>query len=260
MADRALAVVAHPDDIEFLMAGTLLLLGQAGYELHYMTVANGCCGSTRHDAPTTAGLRREESRRAAQYLGATYHESLTNDLEIFYDLPTLQRLASVVRLVAPRILLIHSPADYMEDHTNACRLAVTAAFSRGMPNFAVVPPRNPVPQDVTVYHAQPHGHTDALGQPMTPEFLVDISSVMQQKAEMLAIHESQRNWLDQSQGMDSYVETMRQLSREMGALSGKFAYAEGWRRHAHRGFCGPDADPLCDALASYVHRVRTAGR
>ena len=153
MADRALAIVAHPDDIEFLMAGTLLLLQQAGYELHYMTIANGCCGSTCHDTETIARLRREEARCAAQYLGATYHESLTNDLEIFYDLPTLQRLASVVRLVAPRILLVHSPVDYMEDHTNACRLAVTAAFSRGMPNFPVVPPRPPVQQDVTVYHA-----------------------------------------------------------------------------------------------------------
>ena len=41
MSRTAFAVVAHPDDIEFHMAGTLLLLGQAGFELHTMTVANG---------------------------------------------------------------------------------------------------------------------------------------------------------------------------------------------------------------------------
>ena len=37
----AFALAAHPDDIEFMMAGTLVLLGDAGYEIHYMNVANG---------------------------------------------------------------------------------------------------------------------------------------------------------------------------------------------------------------------------
>ena len=41
-----------------------------------------------------------------------------------------------MREEAPEIVPTHSPADYMEDHTNSCRLAVTAAFARGMPNFA----------------------------------------------------------------------------------------------------------------------------
>jgi hypothetical protein len=36
MSDRvAPAISAHPDDIEFYMAGTMLLLSEAGYELHY---------------------------------------------------------------------------------------------------------------------------------------------------------------------------------------------------------------------------------
>ena len=41
----AMAIAAHPDDIEFLMAGTLRLLAEAGWETHYLTVANGSCGS-----------------------------------------------------------------------------------------------------------------------------------------------------------------------------------------------------------------------
>ena len=36
-----LAIAAHPDDIEFMMAGTLLLLKQAGCETHYLNIANG---------------------------------------------------------------------------------------------------------------------------------------------------------------------------------------------------------------------------
>ena len=49
----ALAVAAHPDDIEFYMAGTLLLLKKAGCEIHYMTVANGSCGSIDQSAAAT---------------------------------------------------------------------------------------------------------------------------------------------------------------------------------------------------------------
>jgi hypothetical protein len=38
----------------------------------------------------------------------------------------------------------------------------------------------------------------------------------------------------------------------MGRMSGVFQYAEGWRRHLHLGFCGPDDNPLRTALASRV--------
>ena len=44
----ALAVFAHPDDIELTAAGTLVRLQRAGYQIHYMTVANGSCGSSVH--------------------------------------------------------------------------------------------------------------------------------------------------------------------------------------------------------------------
>src|SRR5438132_7936599 len=66
----AFAIAAHPDDIEFYMAGTLWLLKKAGYAIHYMTLASGSCGSIRTSAAATRALRRRESRRAARILGA----------------------------------------------------------------------------------------------------------------------------------------------------------------------------------------------
>jgi N-acetylglucosamine malate deacetylase 1 len=248
----AFAIAEHPDDIEFLMAGTLIHLGAAGYELHYLNVANGCCGTTQYDAPTIAAMRRDEARRAAASIGAVFHESLCNDLEIFYDRSTLLRLASIIREVAPQIVLTHSPADYMEDHTNTCRLAVTAAFSRCMPNFPVEPPRAAIDAPVTVYHAQPYSHRDPLGCLVTPKVFVDISDVLEKKIEMLSCHVSQKTWLDESQGLDSYLETLRGLDAELGRMSGRYAHAEGWRRHLHLGFCGPQDDPLVTALADRV--------
>jgi LmbE family N-acetylglucosaminyl deacetylase len=258
MADgkkRAFAVAAHPDDIEFVMAGTLILLGQAGYELHYMNLANGCCGSTQYTAEEAAAIRAREAQAAAASIGATFHPSLVNDLEIFYNHETLTRLAAVMREVGPDILLIHSPIDYMEDHMNACRLALTAAFARGMPNYQTSPPRQPVDKPVAVYHAQPHGNRDPLGKPVVPSLFVNIESVLQTKTAMLACHKSQQQWLDTSQGLDSYLATMQSLSREVGQMSGVFEYAEGWRQHLPLGFGPLDADPLSQALGSYIHRA-----
>ena len=257
MSKTAFAIAAHPDDIEFVMSGTLMRLHDAGYELHYMNLADGCCGSTEHDATATARLRRDEAIAAAKFLGATYHESLTQDLAVFYDRPTLARLASVIRDVAPEIVLTHSLEDYMEDHMNTARLAVTAAFSRGMPNFPVEPDRPAIDQEVTVYHAQPHGNCDGMRRPVVPELYVDVTDLIDRKTEMLSLHTSQKSWLDESQGMDSYLEAMKSLLLQVGALSEKFRYAEGWRRHSHLGFCGPDTAPLEAALELHAV-IRTA--
>ena len=248
----AIAIAAHPDDIEFLMAGTLILLGQAGYKVHYWNLANGCCGTSEYDAGTIAQIRRDEAQAAAESIGAVFHESICDDLGIFYDQPTLAKVASVVRQVQPDIVLTHAPLDYMEDHTNTCRLAVTAAFSRGMPNFPVDPPAPAVDSATTIYHAQPYSHRDPLGQLVRPELFVDVSSVVDQKVDMLAYHQSQKQWLDESQGHDSYLQTLRDLDAEAGKMSQRFEYAEGWRRHLHLGFCGANDDPLRDALPTFI--------
>jgi LmbE family N-acetylglucosaminyl deacetylase len=248
MAKRAFAIAAHPDDIEFMMAGTLIRLGQTGYELHYMNLASGSCGTLEHDIETIVRMRRSEAMAAAKQIGAVYHESLVHDLEIFYDRPTLQRVASVVRAVAPEIILTQSAQEYMEDHMNTTRLVLTAAFARGMPNFPVDPPRPPVDDPVTVYHALPYGLHDPLRRPVEAEFYVDIAGVLETKRAMLACHASQKEWLDESQGIDSYLTQMEEMAREMGRKSGRFAAAEGWTRHLHLGYCGPEDDPLAAAL------------
>jgi N-acetylglucosamine malate deacetylase 1 len=248
-APVALAVGAHPDDIEFYMAGTLLLLKQAGYEIHYMNVATGSCGSLSDPAAITRKTRRRESVRAAAILGAIFQPSLTEDLEIIYEARLLRRLAGVIREVKPSILLTHSPQDYMEDHMATCRLCVTAAFARGMPNFRTVPARPAATElQTTLYHAMPHGLRDGLRRRIIPGAFVDTTKVHGIKREALAAHQSQKDWLDASQGMGSYINAMDEMSLALGRMSGKFTHAEGWRRHLHLGFCPEDADPLRDAL------------
>jgi LmbE family N-acetylglucosaminyl deacetylase len=255
MADKSgttvFALACHPDDIEFMMGGTLFLLKAAGCNLHYMNLANGCCGSTQYSRDQTAGIRREEAQRAAGLLGATFHESLANDLEIFYTPELIRKVTAVVRRIQPDIMLLPSPEDYMEDHMNTCRIGVTAAFCRCIPNYPTDPPVEATYQDVVVYHALPYGLRDGLRRPITPDFYVDIGSVIDDKERMLACHESQKDWLDQTQGLDSYLQTMREMSAEVTASAGREGYAEGWRRHSHLGFSAAAIDPLCEMLKPY---------
>jgi len=256
---RALAIVAHPDDVEFSAAGTLLLLREAGWETHLINVSGGDCGSLETGPEETRRIRAAEGRAAAAILGAVFHESLASDLCIFYEERLLRRLAAVVRRVAPRIVLTHAPADYMEDHMNTARLAVTAAFARGMPNFVTDPPVEPVAGDVVVYHALPHGLCDGLRRPVEPDLFVDTTGVQATKRRALAAHASQKAWLDATQGMDSYLDAADEMARAVGRMSGRFSCAEGWRRHLHYGLAAAADDPLSVALpAALVEPNRRA--
>ena len=86
-----------------------------------------------------------------------------------------------------------------------------------MPNFPVDPPRSPVGNQVTVYHAQPNSHRDPLGRVVEPDFFVDVTDLVDRKIEMLSCHVSQKKWLDESQGHESYLQTLRDLDEELGA-------------------------------------------
>jgi LmbE family N-acetylglucosaminyl deacetylase len=242
------AIGCHPDDIEFMMGGTLLLLNKKGAELHYMNIANGSCGTQVHSKEEIIRLRREEGIRAAEYLGATYHESIVDDLAVFYTQDLISQVAAKLREVKPDIILTLSLQDYMEDHMIAARITVTAAFVRTMRNYETTPPRTPTLKDTAIYHALPYGLMDMMRRPVIPEFYVDVSSVIDEKAAFLAKHASQKDWLDKSQGLDSYLITMREMSQKVGAMSGPFEYAEGWRRHSHLGYSAAVIDPLREAL------------
>lgn len=252
MPRTAFAVGAHPDDIEFMMAGTVILLEQAGYDIHYMNLASGSCGTVELSRDEIVRVRGEEARAAAAVVGATFHAGLVDDIELLYDRDILKRLGAVMREVSPEILLVPSPDDYMEDHMSASRLAVTAAFCTGMRNFPTEPPTSPVQSDCTIYHALPYGLRDGMRRVVHAGQYVDIGGVIGRKREMLARHRSQKEWLDRSQGTGSYLRAMEDMCASVGRMSSRFEYAEGWRRHSHLGFSPEERDPLTEALGEKV--------
>ena len=103
-------------------------------------------------------------------------------------------------------------------------------------------------------------HRDPLGKIVRPDLFVDVDAILEDKVEMLAQHQSQKRWLDESQGLDSYLQTLRDLDAEAGVMSGRFAHAEGWRKHLHLGFCGPDDNPLTTALGDDLVFQRVSTR
>ena len=259
MADEkrvALAVGAHPDDVEFMMGGTLSLLAKAGFEPHVMTVANGSCGSAELGIEEITTIRRREAELAAGVIGAAYHPGLVDDLMVYYEDRLVRKATAVVREVKPTIVLLPSLADYMDDHMNTARVMVTACFCKGLRNYVSSPPVEPTFQDVALYHAQPHHNRDGMRRVIVPELFVDVTNEMPTKEEMLLCHASQKEWLDVSQGMGSYVVTMREVCAEIAAMSGETAikYAEGFRRHSHIAYSATDSDLLSEALGEVVRQ------
>lgn len=243
-----LAVAAHPDDVEFMMAGTMLRLGTIGARLHMWNLANGCCGTAHLSRGEITRIRWEEAQSSARIAGARLYPPLVDDGFILYERTLLTQAAGMVRKIQPDILLLPSPDDYMEDHQNTSRLLTTAAFVRGMVNFPCRPPSPPWDGETALYHALPHGLRDGLRRRVHPELYVDITPVLETKRRMLSCHRSQGEWLDASQGMGSHLTEMERMSKEVGKMSGGFEYAEGWRRHSHLGFSRVERDPLSELL------------
>lgn len=251
----AFAVGAHPDDVEFGMAGTLALLAKAGFEPHMMNLSRSNLDSNELSEAEITRIRRREAERSAETIGAVYHGPITDDLMIFYEDRLLRKMSAVVREVRPSIVLLPSLNDYMEDHTNTARLVITACFSRAMRHYRSDPPIEATDQDVYLYHAQPHMNRDGMRTLVVPELFVNITAEMDTKLKMLGCHESQRQWLDETQGMDDYLENMRSGGAEVARMSGEagWEYAEGFRRHSYAGFSAKDGDLLAEVLGANCH-------
>jgi len=235
------------------MAGTLLLLKDAGCTIHTINLANGCAGSTELPPGQIAAVRWKEAQASARLLGSVHHECLVEDLEVFYTQDLVRRVTGLVRQVKPDLVLTQSMEDYMEDHMNTARLAVTGTFSRNIPNYRTIPDAPAIFEDCMLYHATPHILTDMMRRPITPEIFVDVGAVLDRKEKLLACHASQKEWLDRTQGVGSFLRESRDLAEKVGTMSGRFRFAEGWRRHSHIGFSRQDTNPLADILKDLCH-------
>ena len=241
-APVVLTFMAHPDDAEFTCAGTLIRLAEAGWQVHIATAAPGDCGTMTESRWDIAARRVHEATAAASLIGAAYHCLDERDGLIVYDKPTVQKTIDLFRRVAPQLVFTHAAKDYMIDHEMTSLLARAASFLHGAPNASLVPlvEGTRVPH---LYYCDPPEGLDPLGNLVQPTTRVDITRQLDKKAEMLACHASQRDWLRAYHGNDEYIDSMRRHAAARGREIGLPA-AEAFVQH--RGHAYPRNDLLAE--------------
>lgn len=249
MNKTVLAIVAHPDDAEFLHAGTLSLLKQKGWKIEMATMTPGDCGSVEHTRSEISKIRKAEAATSAALLDADYNCIESEDLFIFYDKATITKTVALIRKTQPQIVLTMSPTCYMEDHMATAKIVQTACFSAGVKNLETkgIAPYYVIPH---LYYGDAMEGKDFFGKPVKPSMVVDISTTIDMKEKMLKCHRSQREWLLKHHGIDEYIFTMKRISESRGVDIG-VSYGEGFRQHLGHAF--PQDNILKKELGDLVH-------
>lgn len=251
---KVLAIAAHPDDVEIICAGTMLLLAEAGCELHVASLTAGDGGSATLPPQEIARLRLEEARRAAHSVGAHYHCLQFRDLTIFDDDPSNRRVTACLRAIDPHIVFTHPPADYLSDHEATSRLVRNACFAAPVRNYdtSMVSAAAPTAAIPHLFYAHPIEGLDIFGRPVPPRFYVDISDTFDRKLAMLAHHESQREWLRAHHGLDEYLDAVQRWNAQLALDATAASPAGRTVRYAeaflpHHGHAYP-RDPILHEL------------
>jgi LmbE family N-acetylglucosaminyl deacetylase len=220
----ALAVYAHPDDPEVSCGGTLARWSAAGAEVVVCICANGDKGSLD---PTVKGtelsaLRRDEVNAAGAVLGVTGHHFLGyGDGELEDDAELRGRLVALIRQVKPEVVLCPDPTAVFfgqkyanhRDH-RMVGWATLDAVAPAAANPHYFPEAGPAHQPAALY----------LSGTLEPDVWVDITAVVERKAQAVACHASQ---------VGEPGEWLRTVVRQRAEAGGRRAgvdYAEGFRR------------------------------
>jgi len=221
---RVLVIAAHPDDIEYGVAGSVARWVDEGAEVIYCVVTDGAAGTEdlNADPAEVAALRQKEQRTAAAVVGVTdmrflgYPDGILQPtLEVRRDITRLIREVKPYRVVCqdPTTILVGDRYVNHPDHRAAGEAAMYAVFPS-----AVVPLIFP---ELLEEGLPPHRIAELyMFVTLQPDTHVDISSSIDRKIEALLCHTSQ---VSPESG-----DRVRERSAEWGKEVG-FAYAERFR-------------------------------
>ena len=251
-ACKVLAIHAHPDDVEFQCAGTLKLLKDLGVHITIVTMTPGDCGSKTLAPDEIAIVRRQEAADAAKLIDAHYECLEFRDLSIVIDLDSKRRVTECIRRHRPHIVFNAPPIDYMDDHEATSQLVRDACFSASCPNYKTQAwDPAPATDDIPIlFYVDPVEGCDRFGEPIRPHFYINVSSVFSVKREMLACHQSQREWLRAQHGVDEYLDSQERWARHRGGEM-NCQYAEAFRQHLGHPY--PQHNPLAEWLSDLFY-------
>ena len=235
---RAMVIVAHPDDAEFTMAGTVAIWARAGCTVCYVICTRGDRGSNDpHVAPwELARIRGREQRAAAAILGV--QEVVLLDYPDGTLEPTLslrRDLTREIRRFQPEVVLCGDPTvrfygdGYINhpDHRAAASAALDAVFPSAETRY-VFP-------ELLAAGFEPHRVSAVfIHGSLEPNVWIDIQAVLEIKARALAAHVSQI-------GDGPALKWVQEMAREEGRKQGMEA-AEAYRRMVINGGDGEEDD------------------
>jgi LmbE family N-acetylglucosaminyl deacetylase len=223
-----LGVGAHPDDVDFMAAGTLAKWAAEGAAVHYLVLTDGSSGSAdpSADSQQLVAMRKAEQDAAAEAVGAVGSKFLDytdGQLEITMELK--KDIIRAIRELKPDVVITFDPSMIYDaalgfinhpDHRAAAQATLDAVFPLARDHMSF--------PELIAEGYQPHKvATVLLSNFSKQEFFVDITSSIDKKIAALAAHASQMP------DMDAVEKRMRDMAASTGGKAG-CAYAEGFVR------------------------------
>lgn len=222
----AMVVVAHPDDAEFMAAGTVATWTRKGTAVVYVIATDGDKGSD--DADLTSEqlktIRAQEQRQAAAKLGVSEIVFLGYEDSMLQPTLDLRRdIARVIRRYRPSVVVTFDPTNRFitdnypnhPDHRAAGDAAVDAVFPAARDRLTF--------PELLTEGLEPHKVQEMwLGATRDPNHWVDIEPFLQDKIAALRAHDSQLRQFN----VEQFIPEMAKLV----AKGSDFTYAESFRR------------------------------
>lgn len=166
--ERALAIAAHPDDVEFGCGATLAKWAAAGCEITHVICTDGSKGTwdTAADTAALAATRQIEQRAASVALGGTGQVVFLgrSDGELDADREARSEVALAIRTHRPDVVLGHDPWKRYRlhpDHRAAGWLCIDGVVAARDPHFF---PDHPVahhrPRSILLFEADESNHVE----------------------------------------------------------------------------------------------------
>ncbi|MBT8202292.1 MAG: PIG-L family deacetylase [Acidimicrobiia bacterium] len=228
---RALAIGAHPDDIEFGAGGTLAGWASRGCEVVMAVMTDGSKGSwDPEEIPAALVARRaDEQRNAARILGASRVEKLGHvDGELVNTLEVRRQVAGLIRTHRPDVVLSHdpwAPYELHPDHRATGWAVVDGAVAA---------------RDHLFYPDEPLNHHRPelllLWRAAQPDHWQDINATFEIKLAALLAHESQHQTTMANAGAgeterEAFAAQVRARAAQEG-VAGGLALAEAFKQLA----------------------------
>jgi bacillithiol biosynthesis deacetylase BshB1 len=180
----ALAIAAHPDDIELSCSGTIIKLTDKGLPVGILDLTRGELGTRGNEK-----IREKEAKEAAKIMGVNIRENLgLPDGKIQVTMENKIELIKIIRKFQPEIIFSPYWVERHPDHENTSRLVREAWYLSGLEKFKTKlngKLQEPYRPKKIFFYVQ------FFYQQFTPNLIIDISEVFERKIKVIECYKSQ---------------------------------------------------------------------